>query len=295
MDRVRRHVGGERAAKPWCVWENEESATAFVSGCSVRFNRQLNDNEKKVIANKAGSDKAEKDKLTRAACYAVKCWAQYTPGSAAYSEHYVSQLEASQLGSELAWVDRQKEAGLFEYAPLQKIGDAVQSDPIGAAKDTAKVGVGLFTAKTGGALCGSGLGCAVGAWMFSFGTSDSIEGSTGLYNRYNGIVSPGVNPLRWGFNQLAPIWGDTVYDGIDLGTSILALKAPVLLNIGKADGLGRPSTMFGVTVPNINNTKLIPLTKEAAPYGTHQGMLWFGVGSKGATVIDDIRNVGDKK
>ena len=106
-----------------------------------RFNRQLNDNEKKVIANKAGSDKAEKDKLTKAVCYAVKCWTQYAPGSAAYSEHYVSQLEASQLQPELDWVSRQTEAGLFNYTPLQKVGDAVQSDPLGVTKDTV-VGAG---------------------------------------------------------------------------------------------------------------------------------------------------------
>jgi filamentous hemagglutinin len=259
------------------------------------YNRQLHNNEKAAIAQKAGDDKELEKRLTRAACFEVRCWAQYKRGSQEFTDNYVSQLEASQLQPEFDWVKDQKLAGLFDYTPLQKVGDMVQSDPVGVAKDVAKVGVGFATAKTGGDLCGTGLGCSVGAWMFSFGTSDLIEGSDGLYNRYNGVASAGVNPLRWGFNQLAPTWGDTIYDGINLGTSVLALKAHVPLNLGKADGLNRPSTMFGVTVPNINNTKLVPITKEAAPYGAHQGMLWLGVGSKGATVIEDIRNVGDQK
>jgi filamentous hemagglutinin len=259
------------------------------------YNRQLHPNEKKAIAETAGNDEAERNRLTRAACYAVKCWAEFAPGSVEYNKTHVSQLEASQLGPELDWVNRQQDAGLFNYTPGQKIGDMMKSDPLGVAKDVLKVGVGVATAKTGGLLCGTGLGCTVGAWMFAFGTSDAMEGATGLAHRYDGVASPGANPLRWGFNQLAPTWGNTIYDGINLGTSILALRAPVPLNIGKADGLNRPDTMFDVSVPNINNTKLIPFTKEAAPYGTHQGMLWLGVGSKGATVINDIRNAEERK
>ncbi len=90
-------------------------------------------------------------------------------------------------------------------------------------------------------------------------------------------------------------WGNTAYDSLNFAFSIAALTAPVPLNMGKADGLNRPSTMFDVIVPNINNTRLIPFTKRATPYGTHQGILLYGIGSKGMTVIDDIRNAGDKK
>jgi filamentous hemagglutinin len=261
----------------------------------VLYNRQLHPKEKKAIADKAGNNKDEQDRLTKAACLAAKCWAQYPMGSDEYIKKYVSQLEASQLKPEIDWVNRQKEAGLFNYTPLQKVVDAVQSDPVGVTKDVAKVGVGFVTAKTGGMICGSGLGCALGSWMFAFGTTDMIEGGDGLINRYNGSHSPGGNPLRWGFNQLAPIWGDTVYDGLNLMASVAALRAQVPLNLGKADGLNRPYTMFDVTVPNINNTRLIPFTKQATPYGTHQGFLLYGVGSKGVSVINDIRNAGDKQ
>ncbi|CAM2170446.1 hypothetical protein PSAC2689_10288 [Paraburkholderia sacchari] len=38
----------------------------------------------------------------------------------------MSQLEASQLGPELQCVDNQKEAGLFDYAPTQTIGNLVE-------------------------------------------------------------------------------------------------------------------------------------------------------------------------
>ncbi|HWX12556.1 MAG TPA: hypothetical protein VNZ04_11260, partial [Trinickia sp.] len=62
-----------------------------------------------------------------------------------------------------------------------------------------------------------------------------------------------------------------------------------------ADGLNRPGSMFDVTVPRINNNTLIPFINQAAPYGTTQGILLFGVGSKGAAVINDIRHSGEQK
>jgi filamentous hemagglutinin len=260
-----------------------------------RFNRQINDNEKRAIAERAGSNKAEQERLTKAACYAVKCWAEYKPGSEEYKKHYVSQLEASQLQPEIDWVNQRKEAGLFAYTPLQKIGDAVKSDPVGVAKDAAKVVVGGVTAKTGLGFCTTGLGCAAGIPMAAFGISDMAEGADGLYNRYNGINTPSVNPLRYGVNQLNSTWGDAVYDGLNLAAAIMALKVPVPLKMGVADGLNRPGSMFDVSVPRINNNTLIPFINQAAPYGTTQGILLFGVGSKGVTVIDDIHHAGDKK
>jgi filamentous hemagglutinin len=135
----------------------------------------------------------------------------------------------------------------------------------------------------------------VGSWMFAFGTSDMIEGGDGLINRYNGIHSPGTNPLRLGFNQMNSTWGNTAYDSINFAFSVASLTAPVPLNMGKFDGLNRPYTMFDVTVPRINNPTLIPFVNQAMPYGTTQGILLYGVGSKGVTVINDIRNAGDKK
>ena len=41
----------------------------------------LHPDEKKAIANQANGDKTEQDKLTKAACLAVKCWAEYPQGS----------------------------------------------------------------------------------------------------------------------------------------------------------------------------------------------------------------------
>ncbi|MDR6422864.1 hypothetical protein J2801_005161 [Paraburkholderia phenoliruptrix] len=268
-----------------------------VSGYYVdRFNRQLHPDEKQRIADQANGDKAEQDKLTKAACLAVKCWAEYPQGSDQYNANYVSQLEASQLGPEIAWVNNQKEAGLFNYTPTQKIGDMVTSDPLGVAKDAAKVVLGGVTTKTGAGLCTSGPGCAAGVPMAAFGASDMAEGADGLYNRYNGINSPGTNPLQYGFNEALPAgWGNVAYDGLNLAASVGALYAPVPLKMGTADGLGRSGSMFGVTVPKINNNWLIPFTGVAAPYGVNQGILLYGVGTKSATVINDIRNTGGQK
>ncbi|WP_310677943.1 hypothetical protein, partial [Burkholderia multivorans] len=76
-----------------------------------------------------------------------------------------------------------------------------------------------------------------------------------------------------------------------LGASLIALRAQVPLKMGVADGLGRKGTMFGVTVPKMNDNTLIPLINTAAPYGTTQAISLFGVASKGATVVEDVKQV----
>ncbi|CBJ49649.1 hemagglutinin repeat-containing protein [Ralstonia solanacearum] len=93
-----------------------------------RFNRQLNENEKKAIAEKAKGDKAEEKRLTDAACYRVQCWAEFSPNSPEYLARQVSALDAKDLGPELKWVDSQRVAGgLFDYTPMQRVGDFVAS------------------------------------------------------------------------------------------------------------------------------------------------------------------------
>ncbi|WP_307844523.1 hemagglutinin repeat-containing protein [Ralstonia syzygii] len=93
-----------------------------------RFNRQLNENEKKAIAEKAKGDKAEEKRLTDAACYRVQCWAEFSPNSPEYLAYHVSALDAKDLGPELKWVDSQTvPGGLFDYTPMQRVGDFVAS------------------------------------------------------------------------------------------------------------------------------------------------------------------------
>ncbi|MDR5823706.1 hemagglutinin repeat-containing protein, partial [Caballeronia sp. LZ043] len=271
-------------------------AGAVTASNADLYNRQLNQKEKKTIADQANGDAAEASRLTKAACYAVKCWAEYAPGSEQYNANFVSQLEASQLGPELAWVNNQKEAGLFNYTPGQKVTDMVKSDPTGVARDLAKTITGGVTTKTGATLCTNGLGCVVGGAMVALGLSDMAEAGSDLYNRYNGINLPGVNPLRNGFNEVLPSgWGNIAYDGLSLAAAVGALYAPVPLKMGTADGLGRPGSMFGVTVSRFNNKWLVPFTGIAAPYGVNQGILIYGVGSKGATVANDIKKAGGDK
>ncbi|WP_432258816.1 hemagglutinin repeat-containing protein [Cupriavidus sp. TMH.W2] len=254
------------------------------------YNRQLHPEEKAKILAQANGDKAEEERLTRAACFEVKCWAEYPVGSDAYNKNYVSAVEASQLGPELDWIHRQQQANLFVYTPAQKIGDAVKSDPLGVAKDAAKVVLGGVTAKTGAGICAtSGAGCVAGGPMIAFGLSDMAEGADGLYNRYAGIASPGVNPLRWAANQISPTWGNTLYDGANLATAMVALTVPVPLKVGIADGMNRPGSIFDVTVPRFDNQTLNPITKLPLPYGTTQGILLYGVGSKGVTVLNDLQ------
>jgi filamentous hemagglutinin len=66
-----------------------------------------------LIAKKANGDKALEERLAKAACYEVKCWAQFPEGSPLYKQNYVSQDEAAGLTPELAWVNQQKTNGEF--------------------------------------------------------------------------------------------------------------------------------------------------------------------------------------
>lgn len=98
-----------------------------MSGRSDLYNRQLHPDEKQKIHDQANGDKAEEDKLTKAACYAVQCWAQYPVGSAEYNANYVSQADLIGLQSELDWVNSQKTSGLFLYTVPQQALDFANS------------------------------------------------------------------------------------------------------------------------------------------------------------------------
>ncbi|MEN2472538.1 hypothetical protein ACN22W_17890 [Burkholderia theae] len=54
-----------------------------------------------MIAEKAGKGKVEQETLTRAVCYAVKCWAEYPAGSDERNGSFISEVEAAQLKPQL--------------------------------------------------------------------------------------------------------------------------------------------------------------------------------------------------
>jgi len=91
------------------------SSGAFAASNADLYNRQLHPDEKDAIAGKANGDTAEEKRLTDAACYAVQCWAQYSPNSDEWAANYVSPERAGELGPELAWVKNQQSADLFTY------------------------------------------------------------------------------------------------------------------------------------------------------------------------------------
>lgn len=265
------------------------SSGAFTGFNTDRYNRQLHEDEKAAIRKKANGDPELEKRLTSASCYNVKCWAQFAEGSAERTKYFVTDVEAAQLQPELEWVKQQKDAGLFLYQPWQKVADAVKSDPKGVAKDAGKFALGGVTAKSGAGLCATGVGCALGGWMMAFGASEMIEGGHSLYNRYNDNSESALNPLRFGFNQLNSEWGDVAYSGVNFAVSVAALRVPVKLNVGVADGLNRPQSIFDVKVPRFNNDNLIPIIKTPWPYGATQGLLLLSSGSKGVEFSKDIK------
>jgi len=59
------------------------------AGLSVDANnRQLHFDEKQRIAIKANGDKKLEERLTKAACYEVKCWAQFPEGTSLYKQRW---------------------------------------------------------------------------------------------------------------------------------------------------------------------------------------------------------------
>ncbi len=95
------------------------SSGAFAGYNVDRFNRQLHPDERKAIADKANGDKAAQDRLTKAACYAVQCWAQFPIGSDEYNASFVSQGGRSQKSS--ATISESVDFQLFGHCLLRRI------------------------------------------------------------------------------------------------------------------------------------------------------------------------------
>jgi filamentous hemagglutinin len=88
------------------------------------YNRQFHDDEKEAIRKKANNDTAKEKRLTAAACYQVRCWAEYSPNSPAWLANYVSPQDAQDLVPELQWVgDQRAQSGLFDYTLLHQAKD----------------------------------------------------------------------------------------------------------------------------------------------------------------------------
>jgi filamentous hemagglutinin len=200
----------------------------------------------------------------------------------------------------MAWIKEQQEKGTFVYTPTQETVDYIKNDlktnVLPVASNSLKMVTGGLSAATGTTLCSTtGVGCAPGSLLITFGVSNLTEGLSGLYRQYQGIDTVGYNPLKYWFNQADPVWGNTMYYSLDFAVAIMAMRAQVPLNLGVADGLGRPTSMFGVTVSNFSNIKLNPFTKMPLPYGVNQGSLAIGAGAKGVEIINSISIAEDKK
>jgi filamentous hemagglutinin len=264
-------------------------------------NRQLHTSEKELIAKKANGNKNVEERLTKAACYAVQCWAEYPENSKERAANYVSVMDAYTLKDELAWVHTQQQRGQFVYSSGQQVVDYVKKDVrenvLPAVGNSIKVATGGLSTAGGYTLCSTtGIGCIPGAWMIAFGASNITEGATGLYNQYQGNGVSGFNPIKQAFNQALPgTWGNLAYAGVDFGVSILSMRGPVPLNIGLADGLGRPTSMFGVTVSKIDNPMLLPFSKLPLPVGTGVVVATTGAIVKASEFGKELYNAGAKK
>ncbi len=260
-------------------------------------NRQLSQEEKIAIKRAAKGDKAKEDRLTKAACFAVKCWAEFPEGSFARDRSYVSILEVSD--EDFAWVkSQQSSTKLFNYPVLTAANDNIKSG--GGVRPLIGNGLkavgGYLTAATGNTICYTGAACLpIGLPLISFGSSEMTEGATGVYNQLTGTGSQGYNPIRNAFNTVSPVWGDTAYDGGYLLLSTLSLGARVPLNVGPSDGIKRSDSIFGFTTPKFYNRTTIPIVNKILPLNASQGAMVYGVGSKVPAIVEDVNKAKDSK
>jgi hypothetical protein len=117
---------------------------------------------------------------------------------------------------------------------------------------------GTLSAGTGVGLCSSGLGCVAGAPMAAIGTSDAVQGGTMMWDALHGKPSQGYNPLRDAAETMNSKWGGTAYDLASLAATAGSLPAKVPLVVDPAlTGINTTRSLFGVTVPRIDNSTSI--------------------------------------
>jgi filamentous hemagglutinin len=262
------------------------------------YNRQLHPDEIKRIKELAKGDKAAEDRLTRAACYEAKCWAEYPEGSAARAGAFVSVGESIDLAKEIALLQKEQQtSGLFTYTLTNKAMDDFKAGPLPVLQNVGKTVGGSLAVATGKTICGTtGAGCVVGGPLAMFGLSEVTDGATGLYNQYQGNGAVGFNPMRAGANTLWPTWGNTIYDASFLAASVLSLGVVVPAKVGFSDGINRVDSMFGVTVPKWQNPIINPLSGQILlPTQAAQGLAIYGVGAKVPAVIEDINKASGSK
>lgn len=119
--------------------ENALQTGSWVAGTATQYNRNLHSDEERAISEEAEKGDFEKEKLEKAACYAVKCWAVYPRNSTEYLESYVSDIDIAVLGNELAWIESQQDKGLFVYSVWDGAKDFVSTDGAPLGKYTTQV------------------------------------------------------------------------------------------------------------------------------------------------------------
>jgi filamentous hemagglutinin len=128
-----------------------------------------------------------------------------------------------------------------------------------------------------------------------------IEGGTRLYRQLSGTGAAGYNPIKEGITDLAPQYGNGIYNASYLTLSLLSLAAPVKLVVGFADSsvsalgpIERTKSMFKVEVPKFDNPILNPLTGTVLiPQIGAQAITVFNTSKSAKNVADEVVNPKD--
>lgn len=261
------------------------SAQAAAAALSTDANnRQLHQSEKDLIARKANENKVSAERLTKAACFKIKCWAQFPEGSPLYKQNYVSLTEAAGLTQEIAWVNQQKINGEFVHTPFQKLTDEIAATTRLSSVNGQGTFNGQFISKQSPPFVSNDCvtaECAAGMAPFrQSNRPDYISGQVSLYifnggiaiNLHNGDVYgqlslgrtyPGYS-LKLGAsvmfgNMIGGSSAQSTNEFLKGGAAQTAVILPVTPLVGVGAGLnhsygGATALEYGVGTPGLNTS-----------------------------------------
>jgi filamentous hemagglutinin len=226
------------------------SVPGAVAGVNVDANnRQLHQSEKDLIARKANGDKVTAERLTKAACFEIKCWAQFPEGSPLYNQNYVSSVEAAGLTQEIAWVNQQKTKGEFIYTSFQKLTDGVAATTRLSSVNGQGTFNGQFISKPNSPFMGNDCvtaECAAGMAPFrKSNPPDYVSGQVSFYiltgglaiNLHNGDVFGSI-----GFGRSYPNY--SAKPGVSITAGSLVGKNSAEATSGFLGGAGTQGSAF---------------------------------------------------
>ena len=272
-------TGTSLAANALLNKKNPFDLTAAYQGLQTDgFNRQLHVKEKQWIQEQADGDSEKEARFTAAACYLVKCYAEYEIDSLAYRElKNLADIGASDALAAERW--QLQQSGLFTYttAGLVHVNDKLKDSyrrfdntyhittrTLGAVEALGG-GAGMVASVAAApAACSTGLGCLA---TTTFGTMSADALYTGSKQLFSGrsqatifnqaLQELGLSPQAASYAELAFGLGSSVTAGR------IATKAWTQVSAGNSSKVADELAALGRIRENPNGLNLAGKTEHS--------------------------------